>query len=33
MEEHKIMVLFATDDQGQTTGVIHMHDILQAGIA
>lgn len=33
MEEHKIMVLFATDDQGQTTGIIHMHDILQAGVA
>ena len=33
MEEHKIMVLFATDDQDQTVGIIHMHDILQAGIA
>ena len=33
MEKNKIMVLFATDDQGQTVGIIHMHDILQAGIA
>lgn len=33
METHKIMVLFATDDQDQTIGIIHMHDILQAGIA
>jgi arabinose-5-phosphate isomerase len=33
MEEHKITVLFATDDQDQTIGIIHMHDILQAGIA
>jgi arabinose-5-phosphate isomerase len=33
METHKIMVLFATDDQDQTVGIIHMHDILQAGIA
>lgn len=33
MENHKIMVLFATDDQDQIAGIIHMHDILQAGIA
>ena len=33
MENNKIMVLFAADNQGQTTGIIHMHDILQAGIA
>lgn len=33
MEEHKITVLFATDEQDQTVGIIHMHDILQAGIA
>jgi arabinose-5-phosphate isomerase len=33
MEKYKIMVLFAADDQGQTVGIIHMHNILQAGIA
>jgi arabinose-5-phosphate isomerase len=33
MEKHKIMVLFTTDDQNRTVGIIHMHDILQAGIA
>ncbi len=33
MEEYKIMVLFVIDDQQQTVGIIHMHDILQAGIA
>jgi len=33
MEEKKITVLFVTDQQQQLAGVIHMHDLLQAGIA
>jgi len=33
MENHKITVLFATDDQGRTVGIVHMHDILQTGVA
>jgi len=33
MEEQKIMVLFVCDEKGQTIGIVHMHDLLQAGIA
>jgi arabinose-5-phosphate isomerase len=33
MEKHKIMVLFAADDQDRIVGIVHMHNILQAGIA
>jgi len=33
MEENKITVLFVTDAEGRLTGAIHMHDLLQAGVA
>ncbi|PJA31063.1 MAG: D-arabinose 5-phosphate isomerase, partial [Zetaproteobacteria bacterium CG_4_9_14_3_um_filter_53_7] len=33
MEERKIMVLFVLDEQQQLRGVVHMHDILQGGLA
>ncbi len=33
MEEHKIMVLFVRNDEGRIVGIVHMHDLLQAGIA
>ena len=33
MEEHKITVLFVCDEQRQAIGIIHIHDILQEGIA
>ncbi|MGE0201286.1 MAG: SIS domain-containing protein [Candidatus Melainabacteria bacterium] len=32
METHKITALLITDEQERPVGVIHMHDILQAGI-
>ncbi|PIP02797.1 MAG: D-arabinose 5-phosphate isomerase [Zetaproteobacteria bacterium CG12_big_fil_rev_8_21_14_0_65_54_13] len=32
MEENKVLVLFARDEQGRINGIIHMHDILQGGI-
>lgn len=32
MEQHKIMVLMVTNDQGQLVGVLHMHDLLRAGV-
>ncbi len=32
MEQKKITVLVVTDDQKQPAGVIHMHDLLRAGI-
>jgi len=32
MEEKKVTVLFVTDAQAQLVGVVHMHDLLQAGI-
>jgi len=33
MEEKKVTVLFVTDDANLLVGVVHMHDLLQAGIA
>ncbi len=33
MEETKITVLFVEDASGRVTGIVHMHDLLQAGIA
>jgi len=33
MEENKITVLFVTDSEGGLVGAIHMHDLLQAGVA
>ncbi len=32
MEDRKITALVVTDDQGHAAGVIHMHDILRAGV-
>lgn len=33
MEDHKITVLVAVDDQRRPVGVIHTHDLLKAGVA
>ena len=33
MEEKKVTVLFVTGETEQLVGVVHMHDLLQAGIA
>ncbi|RMD62959.1 MAG: KpsF/GutQ family sugar-phosphate isomerase [Planctomycetota bacterium] len=33
MEERKITQLFVVDDQGRPEGVVHLHDLLQAGVA
>lgn len=33
MEENKITVLFVTDAEGGLAGAIHLHDLLQAGVA
>jgi hypothetical protein len=33
MEEHKVTVLFITDSSSVPTGVVHMHDLLKAGVA
>ena len=33
MEASKITVLFVQDEQGETVGAVHLHDLLQAGIA
>ena len=32
MEEKKVTVLFVTNDNGELVGVIHLHDLLEAGI-
>ena len=32
MEKHKITALLVTDDQQRLQGVIHMHDLLRAGV-
>lgn len=32
MEKHKISALLVEDDQGQLLGVVHMHDLLRAGV-
>jgi len=33
MEEHKILVLFVVNEAGSLQGIVHLHDLLQAGIA
>jgi arabinose-5-phosphate isomerase len=33
MEEQKVTVLFIVDDGDAPTGVVHMHDLLKAGVA
>lgn len=33
MEERKVTVLFIVDEHGSAAGVIHMHDLLKAGVA
>ncbi len=33
MEEKKVTVLFVTNDAGALQGIVHLHDLLQAGIA
>ena len=32
MEEHAITQLAVVDDQGRPVGIIHLHDLLRAGI-
>jgi arabinose-5-phosphate isomerase len=32
MQQHKITVLLVTDPDGRLTGVLHMHDLLRAGV-
>ena len=32
MEQHKITVLMVLDEEGRLIGVIHMHDLLRAGV-
>ncbi|WP_376743348.1 SIS domain-containing protein [Ensifer canadensis] len=33
MQSQKITVVFLTNDQGQPTGILHVHDLLRAGVA
>ena len=33
MEEKKVTVLFVTHDEGVLSGIVHLHDLLQAGIS
>jgi arabinose-5-phosphate isomerase len=33
MNTHKISALFAVDESGQLRGLVHIHDILRAGVA
>jgi arabinose-5-phosphate isomerase len=33
MEEHKVSALVIVDHENKPTGVIHLHDILKAGVA
>ena len=33
MNTHKISALFAVDETGQLRGLVHIHDILRAGVA
>jgi len=33
MEDHKITQLFVVDKAGRPEGVVHLHDLLQAGVA
>jgi arabinose-5-phosphate isomerase len=32
MERHAITVLFVVDGDGRPVGVIHLHDLLRAGV-
>ncbi len=32
MEKHKITALLVTDAKGKLAGVIHMHDLMRAGV-
>ena len=32
MQEHKITVLLCTDESGRLSGVVHLHDLLRAGL-
>jgi arabinose-5-phosphate isomerase len=32
MEDHKITVLIVVDEEKKPIGIIHMHDILRAGV-
>lgn len=32
MEQHQITAILATDDAGRLAGVVHMHDLLKAGV-
>ena len=32
MEEHSITALFIVDETGRPAGVVHMHDLLRAGV-
>ncbi|MDK1493273.1 KpsF/GutQ family sugar-phosphate isomerase [Sinorhizobium sp. 7-81] len=33
MQEHKVTVLFLVDDAGLPVGILHIHDLLRAGVA
>ncbi|MCA1443609.1 KpsF/GutQ family sugar-phosphate isomerase [Ensifer sp. IC4062] len=33
MQEHKVTVLFLVDDAGHPVGILHIHDLLRAGVA
>lgn len=33
MQEHKVTVLFLIDEAGLPTGILHIHDLLRAGVA
>jgi len=33
MQEHKVTVLFLVDETGLPTGILHIHDLLRAGVA
>ncbi|NRP71748.1 Arabinose 5-phosphate isomerase KdsD [Ensifer psoraleae] len=33
MQEHKVTVLFLIDDAGLPAGILHIHDLLRAGVA
>jgi arabinose-5-phosphate isomerase len=32
MEQHAITALFVVDDGGRPSGVVHLHDLLRAGV-
>ena len=33
MQEHKVTVLFLVDVMGMPEGILHIHDLLRAGVA